>query len=91
MGRALLLQGYELAANLWNEHSREIHRLTRNSQEKHFLLRLLSTIDRENFFLYKALFRDIQAAGDGLFRLQMNQVFKRDEEITQLLDGLVRD
>ena len=83
--------GYALAAELWIENSREIHRLTRSNQEKHFLLRLLSTIDRENFLLYRALFRDIQAAGDGPFRLRMNRVYKRDEEITKLFDGLVRD
>ena len=66
-GPCIASSGYELAADLWKDHRREIHQLTRSSQEKHFLLRLLSTIDRENFLLYKALFRDIQAAGDGLF------------------------
>ena len=38
-GPCIASLGYALAAELWKEHSREIHRLTRNSQEKHFLHR----------------------------------------------------
>ena len=83
--------GYALAADLWKENSQEIHRLTRNSQEQHFLLRLLSAIDRENYLLYRTLFCDIQEAGDGPFRFCMNLVYKRDEEITQFFDGLLQD
>ena len=41
--------------------------------------------------MYRALFQDIQDAGDGPFRFWMNLLYKRDEEITQLFDGFLPD
>ena len=55
-GPCMASSGYALAADLWEEYSQEIFQLTRSPQEPHFLLRLLSEIDKENHILFKALF-----------------------------------
>ena len=89
-GPCIASTGYALAAELWEQYSQEIHQLTQNSQESHFLLRLLSQIDQENHILFKALFRDIQETGKGPYRFKMSMVHKRDEEISRIFDNLTR-
>ena len=89
-GPCVASSGYALAAKLWKEYSQEIYQLTRSSQEPHFLLRLLTEIDKENHLLFKALFQDIQEAGNGSYCHKMSMVHKQDEEISRIFDNLVR-
>ena len=80
-GPCIASSGYALAAELWAQYSQEIHQLTRDSRESHFLLRLLNQIDQENHLLFKDLFNDIQETGPGLYCLKTSMVHKRDERL----------
>ena len=89
-GPCMASSGYALAAELWDDYSQQIYKLTRSPQEPHFLLRLLSAIDMENYLLFKALFRDIQEAGKQPYHFRKELVERRDAEITQLFVNLER-
>ena len=89
-GPCIASSGYALVAKLWAQYSQEIHQLTRDSRESHFLLRLLNQIDQENHLLFKDLFNNIQETGPGMYRLKTSMVHKRDEEIKRIFDNLKR-
>ena len=82
--------GYAKAAQLINEHGRDIDNLMRDPDEENILLRLCHSVDLEMRFLFQRLFRDILATDTGTYSISYRKIRKRDELIEDIFDGLKR-
>ena len=82
--------GYAKAAQLINEHGRDIDNLMSDPDEENILLRLCHSVDLEMRFLFQRLFKDILKTDTGTYSISYRQIRKRDELIEDIFDGLKR-